>query len=469
MALIFYDTETTGIDSCFDQILQFAAIKTDENFNELDRFNIRCQLLPHIVPHPMAMLVTGITAEMLTDTSLPTHYEMMCEVRKKLEEWSPGIFIGYNSLRFDEAMLRSAFYQTLHPIYLTNSHGNGRTDALLLAQASTVFAPGLLKIPTKDDGKPIFKLDQLAPANGFSHENAHDALADVEATIFIVKKIAEQAPELWRRLRNASNKKTVVDFVESTDAFMLTEFFYNKGYSRFVSPIGANPYNPSEYLAVSLDDNLDDLIKAGDKELEGLLMSTPRPIRKIRANASPLITSLEKAFSYKHFEQPEMELLQQRISSVRDNTPFKERVVQMVGDIQGPYEDDEEAEIEEKMYYGFYSKADELLLSKFHETPWENRIGIIDQFDDERLHEMGKRLLFFNKPDALSEEDKRGFIQSIAARYETDFIEPSWLAPKAALEALDGLMAGEIDNEQVALLKGLRPLYIRKSQSFRVS
>ncbi len=30
MSFVFYDTETTGTDTTFDQILQFAAILTDE-------------------------------------------------------------------------------------------------------------------------------------------------------------------------------------------------------------------------------------------------------------------------------------------------------------------------------------------------------------------------------------------------------------------------------------------------------
>ena len=34
MTFIFYDTETTGTNSAFDQILQFAAIKTDADLNE---------------------------------------------------------------------------------------------------------------------------------------------------------------------------------------------------------------------------------------------------------------------------------------------------------------------------------------------------------------------------------------------------------------------------------------------------
>ena len=52
---MFYDTETTGIETAFDQILQFAAIRTDDDLNELGCFNIRCRLLPHIIPSPIAL------------------------------------------------------------------------------------------------------------------------------------------------------------------------------------------------------------------------------------------------------------------------------------------------------------------------------------------------------------------------------------------------------------------------------
>ena len=58
---VFYDTETTGTLTSFDQILQFGAIKTDDELNELDRFETRCRLLPHVVPSPGAMRVTGVT------------------------------------------------------------------------------------------------------------------------------------------------------------------------------------------------------------------------------------------------------------------------------------------------------------------------------------------------------------------------------------------------------------------------
>ena len=197
MAFVFYDAETTGSDTFYDQILQFAAIKTDDALNEVDRFEIRCRIQPHILPAPGALLVTGVTLDQLSDPALPSHFEMAATVHAKLTEWSPAVFAGYNSLEFDEDLLRQAFYQSLLPVYLTNSNGSSRLDVMRLALAANEFEPGHLKIPARDDGVPTFKLDRLAPANGFLHPNAHDAMADVEATIFLAKLMMEKTP--WVR------------------------------------------------------------------------------------------------------------------------------------------------------------------------------------------------------------------------------------------------------------------------------
>jgi exodeoxyribonuclease I len=117
-SFVFYDTETTGTDTVFDQILQFAAILTDDHMRELDRFEIRCRLLPHVVPAAGALIATGVSPLLLTDSALPTHYEAR-QIARKLADWSPSIFLGYNSMSFDEELLRQTFYQTLQPIYVT--------------------------------------------------------------------------------------------------------------------------------------------------------------------------------------------------------------------------------------------------------------------------------------------------------------------------------------------------------------
>jgi hypothetical protein len=73
----------------------------------------------------------------------------MRQIADKLNAWSPAIFIGNNTLAFDEPLLRQAFYQTLQPVYLTNTNGNKRGDVLRLSDrlARRPSPPPLLHHP----------------------------------------------------------------------------------------------------------------------------------------------------------------------------------------------------------------------------------------------------------------------------------------------------------------------------------
>ena len=54
---IFTDTETTGLNITFDQIIQVGSILTNEDISEMDTQDIGCSLLPWILPSPEALLV----------------------------------------------------------------------------------------------------------------------------------------------------------------------------------------------------------------------------------------------------------------------------------------------------------------------------------------------------------------------------------------------------------------------------
>ena len=110
----FYDFETTGISPSFDQPLQFAAILVDANFKEVERINLRCRLSRHIIPSPHAMLVTGLKPEQLIDSNLPSLFEFSQSLSQLIRRWTPAVWIGYNSINFDEMFLRHLFCQNLH-------------------------------------------------------------------------------------------------------------------------------------------------------------------------------------------------------------------------------------------------------------------------------------------------------------------------------------------------------------------
>ena len=105
---------------------------------------------------------------------------MIRQVHAKMREWSLGgaIFAGWNSMKFDETILRQAYYQTLLPIYQTNTNGNGRADVMRLAQVASACVPNSIAVPLGASGKRTFKLGVVAEVNAIVLNNAHEALSD---------------------------------------------------------------------------------------------------------------------------------------------------------------------------------------------------------------------------------------------------------------------------------------------------
>ena len=71
LRFFFYDEETTGLSPEFDQILQIAAVITDQNFNVLETINLRCRLKDYIVPSHGALTTTGVAQESCTNQNSP--------------------------------------------------------------------------------------------------------------------------------------------------------------------------------------------------------------------------------------------------------------------------------------------------------------------------------------------------------------------------------------------------------------
>ena len=435
---VFYDTETTGVDTSFDQILQFAAIHTDSELNELDRFEIRCRLLPNTTPSPIAMYITGVKAHQLTDTSIPSHFEMMCILRNKLLEWSPAVFIGYNSIAFDEDLLRFSFYKTLHPPYLTNTNGNARSDVMRMVQAANLFNPGAIKIPNGDNGKPSFKLDKLAPANGFDHQNAHDALADVEATIFMSRLISERVPDIWSSFMRFSQKSAVIDYVSSESIFCFTEYFYGKAYSCLATNIGQNPQNSAELYIFNLGVDPNTLVNLDTEELVARLEAQPKPIRRIRCNACPIVMPVEDAPEIAIGKTLKIEELERRAELLASNKDLRQQLIDAFESKKTEYEPS--IYVEKQLYEGFFNQSDQVLLKKFHNIEWEDRVDLINQYEDARLRKLGAQLIYVERPHLLTNAVRQECNQAHKDRILHINTEVPWLTMMNAKQELENLI-----------------------------
>lgn len=440
MSFVFFDTETTGLKRGFDQILHFAAVRTDANLNEVARFEARSRLLPHVLPHPSALHTNGLAIERLTDASLSSHYAMVGEIQRALLAWSPAIFVGFNSIRFDEEMLRHALFQCLYPAYLTSNHRNCRADALSLVMAADAESPAQLVVPLGAEGRRTFRLQALAAANGVAHARAHDALSDVLATIELCRLVFQRSPELWQRFVRFSNKATVADFVEAEDGFVFSEFFGGEAYHTAVVCIGRDPDQPNGRLCLSLDEDIGRLAAMSDVELQSRLSEKPSPIRRLRINAAPTLTALFDAPTHM-LSSGLIDDVESRVRSVKDDANLRDRLISAYVASREPYP--LSPHIEERIYDGFPGPNDETRMVAFHKSPWPDRFDIVQSFEDERLRWFGLRLIYFEARAVLPESARMEVENRLAGQLMGD--GTGSLTYEQALTETDKLLEEAID------------------------
>lgn len=456
MSFVFYDTETTGTNTAFDQILQFGAIKTDHELRELDRFDIRCRLLPYVVPSPSALRVTGITVDRIIDPNLPSHYEMMRSIKAKLDEWSPAIFIGHNSLTFDEHLLRQALYKTLHAPYLTNTNGNSRSDSLRIMQAINLFQRDILSVPTDAKGRPTFKLDILAAANGFDHVAtgtvAHNAIGDVEATIHMCRIVAEQAEGYWSNFIRFAQKAAVLEFAEEDEVFSLTEIFFGRVYSWMVTRLGPNPELTSQLLVFNLAIDPDALADLPDDELVDRLATTPKPVRALRANASPCVLPYEDTPEHLRSQALDLTDLAARADRIRGDCELVSRLIAAF--LATRQAKEPSGHVEEQIYDGFTGDEDQPAMAAFHTAEWSARTGILAGLSDARLQVLGERLIYTEAPEVMTasalNDHKIAFARRLMAAEGT----VPWLTLPKAIADTEGFLA-DAGGPEAALLRDL--------------
>lgn len=439
MSFVFYAIRTSGTSATFDQILDFAAVRTDADFTELDRFETTSRLLPHIVVSPAKLLSSRQTISALLAASRPSHYEMARKIHACLCGWTPATFVGFNSLVFDEHFLRQCFYQTLHPPYLTSCNGNTRADVAKVIQTATLVAPNALTIPQTADGTYQIDLYAVATANGLECRCSGTATEAAEAIANLARRVSEQAPDLWSAAMRFSKKATVIDFVENEPIFALLGYYYGKPHCWLVTLIGSNADNPIERYLFNLQVDPDALRGLPDEALANRVKEVPKPVRLLKTNGVPILMPEYDApdnTAGKEFANDE---LNRRVDILRKDEDLRKRLVNAFVASQ-PLRTTSE-HVEEQLYESFIPHNDELLMEQFHVAPWERRASIASQFSDSRLKRIAQRLLHFEKPDSLSPTKQKRLDEAIAGRLLGSSAGARWLTLPKAIDELDVLIA----------------------------
>jgi exodeoxyribonuclease-1 len=252
----------------------------------------------------------------------------------------------------------------------------------------------------------------LAPANGFNHAHAHDAVSDTEAVIYLCRMIKDRCPDLWDRFLRFSSKARTVDFLQREDAFVVLEVGGNRAAPFVVTAIG-DPANSSPAYCYDLNVDPTDLRGLSDADLANRLGKRPNPLRKVKFNQAPTLIPLSEAPLGIHGRNTTEEYVR-RGRLIRSDTELTNRLLAVANATATAYEPS--PHVERQIYDGFYSRADERLLYDFHSGSWEERVAIADKFHDSRATWLARRLIFAERPHLLAQHHRAAMASEKAAR-----------------------------------------------------
>ena len=136
-----------------------------------------------------------------------------------------------------------------------------------------------------------------------------------------------KAPDLWSAFMRFSQKAAVADHISAEPIFCLTDFYFGSAYSWLVTAIGSHPEIASEYYVYNLFVELESLIDLDEEHLLDRLNASPKPVRRLRSNASPIIMPVEDAPAIATAAQLGIGELTRRAEFLRDHEEFRRRLV----------------------------------------------------------------------------------------------------------------------------------------------
>ncbi len=387
---LFYDIETTGLNKSFDQVLQFAAIRTDLELNELERYNFLVKLNPDVIPSPYALITHHISLSAVE--SGECEYEAICKIHQLLNK-PRTISLGYNTLGFDDEFLRFGFYRNLLTPY-THQYANGcsRMDLYPMAAMYFLFKPDVIAWPERD-GKSTLKLEYLSVANELATGAAHDAMVDVEATVALAKHFYKER-KMWDYLCGYFDKNSdLARMAQLQDGLMVDGIFgADNFYQSPVLSLGQHNHYKNQTLWLRLD--RDDL----QKTTRDSVAETTFVVHKKPGENYLLLPNEERFMRY---------LTPERLELVRSNKAWLEANPEILQAIISYHKDYKyplipNVDVDAGLYqFGFLSYEDQRQCQDFGLATVSEKAKLIDRFTNSRLRAQAVRVIGRNYPESL--------------------------------------------------------------------
>ena len=155
---LFHDYETFGTHPALDRPAQFAAIRTDSEFNVIGEPEVfYCKPADDYLPQPGAVLITGITPQ---EARAKGENEAAFAARIHSLFTVPKTCILATTMCVSTMKSHATFfYRNFYDPYAWSwQHDNSRWDLLDVMRACYALRPEGINWPENDDGLPSFRL-----------------------------------------------------------------------------------------------------------------------------------------------------------------------------------------------------------------------------------------------------------------------------------------------------------------------
>ncbi len=426
----FFDYETWGTSPAKDRPSQFAGVRTDMDFNIIgEPLVIYCQPPADYLPSPEAALITGITPQKAAQQGLPEP-EFIAQIHQQLA--TPNtISLGYNSIRFDDEVTRYTCYRNfIDPYAWSWQNGNSRWDLLDVLRACHALRPDGVEWPENEDGYTSFKLEHLSVANGIEHANAHDAMADVIATIEMAKKVKAAQPKLFDYFLSMRHKRKLNELI---DIVNLTPLMHVSGmlgrecqYTSWIVPVVWHPTNKNAVVVVDLAKDPQPLLDLTSEELRERLYTKrselgpdelPVPIKLVHLNKCPILAPA-KTLTAENAERIGINREQclQHLALIRQHPEIREKLSELYS-VEREYE--QNGDVDTQLYSDFFSPADKAAMDIIRQTDPNNLAALDITFDDERIAPLLFRYRARHFPWTLDEAEQQKWAAHCRDYFET--------------------------------------------------
>ena len=415
-SIYWHDYETWGANPQKDFPCQFAGIRTDLDFNIIgEPLMVYSQIANDCLPVPQACLVTGITPQLTLQKGLLERDF----IAKILSEFSVAntCVAGFNNIRFDDEITRFTLYRNFYDPYAREwQNGNSRWDIIDLARACYALRPEGINWPMKQDGTPSFKLQDLTAANDIQHQDAHDAMSDVYATIEVAKLIKQRQPKLFNYLFSLRDKKKVMELIDVNQFTPLvhvsSKIPATNGCCTWIVPVAFHPSNKNAVIVLNLALDPTPLFTLSAEEIKDKLYTPSAmlgeneqrlPIKLVHINKCPVLAPA-KTLTTENAERLgiDRQMCLDNLQKIKANPDFIEKLQQVYSQSESPTQDDPE----QALYSGgFFSAADKSLMQQIVSANVTDLTDLTLPFEDERLHTLLFRYRARNAPQSLNESE----------------------------------------------------------------